>query len=122
MFNKLFAVCLLVKDFDKALKFYRDILGLTVNSQDGEFADFKLGETPLAIFSRKAAIAMFPEKYMGESGGACYGFQVADVEKSCKDLQAKGVKIFEGPKVTAWGQTVAYFQDPNNNIWEISKA
>lgn len=122
MFNKLFAVCLLVKDFDKSLKFYRDILGLTINSQDGEFADFKLGETSLAIFSRKTAIAMFPEKYMGKSGGVCYGFQVADVEKTCKNLQVKGVKIFEGPKVTAWGQTVAYFQDPDNNIWEISKA
>ena len=122
MFNKLFAVCLLVKDFDKSLKFYRDILGLTVNSQDGEFADFKLGETSLAIFSRKTATAMFPDKYMGKSGGVCYGFQVADVEKTCKNLQIKGVKIFEGPKVTAWGQTVAYFQDPDNNIWEISKA
>ena len=36
-------------------------------------------------------------------------------------LKSKGVKILEGPKKTAWGQTVAYFNDPDNNIWEISE-
>lgn len=69
MFNKLFAICLLVDDFEKSLSFYKDTLGLEVNSKEGKFADFKL----------------------------------------------------EGPKTTEWGQTVAYFKDPDGNIWEISK-
>ena len=42
MFSKLFAVCLLVEDFDKSLSFYKDTLGLEVNSQEGKFANFKL--------------------------------------------------------------------------------
>ncbi|MBM4401838.1 MAG: VOC family protein [Candidatus Cloacimonetes bacterium] len=50
MFNKLFAICLLVDDFEKSLEFYRDKLGLEVNSQEGKFANFKLGETGLAVF------------------------------------------------------------------------
>ena len=29
--------------------------------------------------------------------------------------------VFEGPKTTEWGQTVAYFKDPDGNIWEVSK-
>ena len=122
MFNKLYAACLLVDDFDKSLDFYKNILGLTVNSQEKGFVNFKLGETELAVFQKDEATAMFPKKYMGKGGGISLAFQVADVEKTCKDLQVKGVKIFEGPKVTAWGQTVAYFQDPDKNIWEISKA
>ena len=64
---------------------------------------------------------MFPRKHMGNGGGVLVGFQVTDVEKACKELKSKGVEIFEGPKKTPWGQEVAYFKDPDNNVWEISK-
>ncbi len=121
MFNKLFAVCLLVDDFNHSLSFYRDKLGLKVNSQEGEYADFKLEGTLLAIFSKRTATAMFPAEHIGKSGGAVYGFQVADVAKSCEELKVKGVEIFEGPKTTDWGQTVAYFKDPDGNLWEVSR-
>lgn len=121
MFNKLFANCLLVNDFDKSMAFYRDILGLKVNSQEGKFADFKLEGTSLAIFEKEAAVAMFPKEHMGSGGGIVLAFQVDDVNKTCEELKAKGVKVFEGPKNTEWGQTVAYFKDPDGNIWEVSK-
>ena len=121
MFKKLFAVCLLVDDFDKSFDFYKNTLRLKVNSNEGKFANFKLGETELAIFQKSEAVAMFPTKYMKSGGGAVIGFQVENVEKVCNSLEDKGVKIFEGPKKTAWGQTVAYFNDPDNNIWEVSE-
>lgn len=120
MFNKLFAVCLLVDDFDKSFSFYKDILGLEVNSQEGQFANFKLGETELAIFEKDGAVAMFSKEHMGNGGGVVIGFQTENVEEICQKLREKGVEIFEGPKKTEWGQTVAYFKDPDNNIWEIS--
>ena len=121
MFNKLFANCILVEDFDKSLRFYKGALGLEVNNQDGKFADFKLEGTSLAIFEKKSAIAMFPGKFMGKGGGIVLAFQVKNLGKACEGLNQKGVKIFEGPKVTAWGQKVAYFKDPDDNIWEISE-
>ena len=120
MFNKIFANCLLVNDFEKSLKFYRDTLGLEVNSNEGKFADFKLEGTSLAIFEKEEAVSMFPKEHMGNGGGIVLGFQVENVEKACEDLKNKGVEIFEGPKKTDWGQEVAYFKDPDNNIWEIS--
>ncbi|OGM19257.1 hypothetical protein A2685_03240 [Candidatus Woesebacteria bacterium RIFCSPHIGHO2_01_FULL_37_10] len=112
---------MLVKDFEKSLPFYRDILGLELNSQDGKFADFKLEGTSLAIFQKSDAVAMFPEKFMGNGGGIVLAFQVNDVKKTCDELKNKGVEIFEGPKTTEWGQTVAYFKDPDENIWEVSQ-
>jgi catechol 2,3-dioxygenase-like lactoylglutathione lyase family enzyme len=120
MFNKLFAVCLLVNDFNKSFNFYKKILGLKVNSHEGKFANFKLEGAELAIFQKDEATSMFPEKYMNKGGSAVIGFQVSDVKKACADLKTKGVKIFEGPKTTEWGQTVAYFNDLDGNIWEIS--
>jgi len=121
MFDKIFANCLLVNDFGRSLAFYRDVLGLQVNSQEGKFADFKLEGTSLAIFQRQAATAMFPKQHMRAGGGIVLGFQVTNVEKACRELMEKGVKIFAGPKTTAWSQTVAYFKDPDGNIWEVSQ-
>lgn len=118
--NKLYAVCLLVDDLDRSLQFYQDTLNLTVNSQDDGYVDFKLGETLLAIFQKNKAAAMFPQTHMTSGGGAVYAYQVANVAEACATLSAKGVTIFEGPKTTPWGQTVAYFKDPDNNIWEIT--
>ncbi len=120
MFDKLFAVCLLVKDFEKSLGFYKNVLGLEVNVQEDGFANFRLVGTELAIFQKDAATAMFPENHMGSTGGNLVAFQVENVENTCKDLTKKGVEIFEGPKTTPWGQTVAYFKDPDGHIWEVT--
>lgn len=120
MFNKLFAICLLVDDFEESFDFYKNTLGLTVNTHEGKFANFKLGETELAIFEKSEATSMFPTKFIGNGGGCVIGFQVDKVKKTCDKLKIKGVEIFEGPKKTAWGQTVAYFKDPDGNIWEVS--
>ena len=43
------------------------------------------------------------------------------MEEAVGQLKMKGVEIFEGPKTTPWGQKVAYFKDPDGNIWEISE-
>lgn len=121
MFKKLFAVCLLVDGFGKSLAFYKDVLGLEVDSQEGRFANFKLGQTGLAIFQKDDATAMFPKEHMKSGGGCVLGFQVDNISKACEELKSKGVKIFEGPKTTEWGQKVAYFEDPDGNIWEVSE-
>jgi len=117
----MFANCLLVNDFDKSLTFYRDILGLEINTQEGKFANFKVENIELAIMERSQATEMLPAKYMTDGGSVLLCFQVDDVAKTANDLKSKGVNFISGPKVTSWGQTVAYFKDPDNNIWEISK-
>ena len=58
---------------------------------------------------------------MGKGGGVILAIQVDNLEKSCLNLETKGVQIFAGPKTTAWGQKVAYFNDPDGNIWEVSE-
>jgi lactoylglutathione lyase len=120
MITKLFAICLLVKDLAISRDFYETKLGLLVNSQDTGFVDYKLGESPLALFEKKHATAMFPTTHMKPAGGAVIALQVADVAQKCADLQQKGVKVFEGPKQTSWGQTVAYLHDPDGHIIELT--
>ncbi len=120
MFKKMYALCLLVDDLDKSLNFYRDTLGFEVNSTDDGYVDFKLGDTLFAIFQKDKATAMFSKEHIGTGGGCVIAFPVADIEKTCSELTQKGIKIFEGPKTMSWGQTVAYFKDPDGNILEIT--
>lgn len=120
MITKMFAVCLLVKDLAKSREFYEQKLGLIVNSEDTGFVDYKLGETPLALFENEHATAMFPAKHMRPAGGAIIALSVEDVSKTCQKLEEKGIEIFEGPKLTTWGQTVAYLHDPDGYIIELT--
>ncbi len=118
--NNVYAICLLVEDLPISREFYEQKLGLVVNSTDTGFVDYKLGETPLALFEKKHASAMFLPKYMHPSGGVVIALQVDNVVKTCKELIEKDIKIFEGPKTTSWGQTVAYLHDPDGHIIELT--
>lgn len=120
MITKLFAVCLLVEDLAKSREFYEAKLGLKLNSEEAGFVDYQLGESPLALFEKKSATAMFPAQFMSPPGGSVISLQVDDVTKTCLELQKRGVKIFEGPKNTSWGQTVAYLHDPDGYIIELT--
>lgn len=120
MFKKLYALCLLVENYETSFSFYKDTLGLELHSTDTNYADFKLGETLLAIFQKNEATTMFPLEHMKSGGGAVIAFPVENVEQTCEELKRKGIIIFEGPKSMPWGQTVAYFKDPDNNILEIT--
>ncbi len=120
MITKLDAICLLVKNLTTSRDFYETKLGLTVSLTDIGFVEYKLGETPLALFEKTPATAMFPAKYMNPVGGAVIALKVDNVEKTCQELNAKDIKIFEGPKNTSWGQTVAYLHDPDGHIIELT--
>ena len=103
MFDKLYAICLLVEDYEKSLNFYKNTLGLRVNSQDKNYTDFKLGDSLFAIFQKDEAVAMFPKNHMKSGGGAVIAFPVKNVEETCKELKQKAIDIFEGPKTMPWG-------------------
>jgi len=102
------------------LAFYKDTLGLELNSQDTKYVDFKLGDSLFAVFEKGTATTMFPRSHMTTGGGCVIAFPVTDVGKTCCVLESKGVKIFEGPKRMPWGQEVAYFKDPDGNILEVT--
>lgn len=118
MFKKI-GNCLLVDDLEKSLKFYVGKLGLKIKVHDGGYVGFK--NTSFSLFQKDKAVGMFPARYMRKGGGVILAVVVKDLKKICADLKEKGVKFFEGPKTTAWGQKVAYFNDPDGNIWEVSE-
>jgi len=117
----MFANCLLVNDFKVSLAFYRDMLGLEINTQEGKFANFKVENIELAIMERSVSSELFSDTHIKGSGSILMCFQVDDVGTTYDELLKRGVNFIAKPQTTSWGQTVAYFLDPDQNIWEISE-
>lgn len=104
-------VCYMVKDFKKALEFYRDTLGLKLTEQFGEgFAEFDLGNVTLGIGSAD----MMGEKIDQPQGNATVGIAVEDVAAVVKELKEKGVEINEDVQDFPGCQMVS-IKDPSGN-------
>lgn len=109
-----------VKSLDKAMKFYRDILGLElihveeVPQENVKVAMFKVGETYIELVeptSPESAVAKFIER-KGE-GVHHIALAVEDVGEAIKELMNKGVNIiYREPKALAGGKRVVTFLHP----------
>lgn len=125
MNNKIMAIALVVSDLKKAIDFYQNKLGLKIKTNEKGFADFETQGTTLALLEQKVA-----EDLAGNKVAVNPKFTrplilawdtVENVDQLFEELKAKGVEFSTEPKTTSWGQRVAYFSDPDGNLWEISQ-
>ena len=76
-----------VAEMDKAVKFYRDVLGLKIKFESPGWSEFVTGETTLALH---------PASDKNSAGRVELGFTVPDVEAFHRDMTTKGV-LFSMP-------------------------
>ncbi|HET6516727.1 MAG TPA: VOC family protein [Nitrosopumilaceae archaeon] len=84
-------VILAVKDLDKSLKFYHEIIGLPIKNQRRSWID--LGTSGALISLHPAALT---SEHIGGSidNGITIGFLVGDINSAIEELKSKGVKIY----------------------------
>lgn len=121
---RFYAVVLYTKNFNEMVKFYKDKLGLEVRMADmeNEFIEFRLSEENiLAIVNDDAVKEMCGLEALNvtEKSQILHGIVSSDIETDIKSLKDKGVTFLHDIKTTSWGQNVAYFRDPDGNLWEI---
>jgi catechol 2,3-dioxygenase-like lactoylglutathione lyase family enzyme len=132
-----------VADLERSIRFYRDILGLTLIRRRSSDADYLGQQTGYAgVRLEVASFGLAPDclpsielaQYMthgGESrlpatnsaGSSHLCFQVADIQRTYDSLQAQGVRFKTPPvRITAGpneGGLVVYFFDPDGCILEL---
>jgi catechol 2,3-dioxygenase-like lactoylglutathione lyase family enzyme len=113
-----FRVALTVGDFEKALSFFRDALGLTVQqewpSAEGRGAVLTVREAVLEILDPKhAAFVDGIEAGRRVSGQVRFAFQVEDLEEAMTAAQASGAQLVRGPVETPWKDVNARFSGPD---------
>lgn len=107
-----------VRDWARMTAFYRDVIGLKLQSQD---KDSTLFLTPngfeIEIFDatqRPDADKVFYE----QDRPIMLGFNVADVEAAVAELKGRGVAFDMEVQTRSWGKFV-YFSDPEGNQWQL---
>ncbi len=119
-----------VDDLERAVRFYRDGLGLATEGIIGTefehgavaFFDLQAG-LKLAVFARgdlahDAEIAVSPPAPTDFSIG--HNLMSADeVDTVMAEAAKAGAKIVKKAQKTFWGGYAGYFQDPDRHLWEV---
>ena len=105
-------VILAVKDLDKSLEFYHEIIGLPIKNQRRSWID--LGKSGALLSLHPASITA---DHIGSSieNGITIGFIVGDVQSAVDELKEKGVKIYRDIVEREAGKNVI-IQDPDDYL------
>ena len=126
MIRHVASIAEIVDDVDAAARFYRDVLGIPLEWEDGaSYVDVKLpGILHFAIWSRRSAA----EATFGDAGaidrvplGFSVGFEVDSVAESSEAMNNAGWKILQEPKVEPWNQTTSRFLSPSGALFEVAE-
>ena len=116
----------IVDDMETAVAFYRDVLGLEVEWNEGTgYATAKVaGAMHFGIWSRESAA----EATLGDKEavsriplGFTVEFEVDEVQAAADTLESKGWKVLQAPRTEDWGQTTSRFLSPSGALCGVAE-
>ena len=124
-------VTLGVDDLEKALRFYRDGLGLPTEGIVGK--EFEHGAVAFFQLQPGLRLAIWPRKSIAHDTGlqvtsrSPTDFTLAhnvrskeEVDSVMAQARAAGATIVKPAHETFWGGYSGYFQDPDGHVWEVA--
>jgi catechol 2,3-dioxygenase-like lactoylglutathione lyase family enzyme len=111
-----------IHDAERALNFYRDVLGLRFVSDDSFAVVMESNATMMIRLVRTEAFTPAPYTILG--------WQVEDIESTVRELGAKGLafqrySFLQQNETGIWtspeGARVAWFHDPDGNTLSLSQ-
>ena len=112
---KLYAVRIHVTDWERALAFYSETLGMPVVFAESEmgWAELDTGEAHLALERADpddAEARLLVGRFVSVS------LQVDDIDETYEILTTRGVQFVGPPEKQPWGGVLAHFRDPDGNV------
>ncbi|KPQ22552.1 MULTISPECIES: VOC family protein [unclassified Halomonas] len=123
---KISLITLGVHDLQRAIRFYRDGLGLPEHATDSEeVAFFKTEGAWLSLFPRKALASDIGIADDAPSGfsGMTLAHNVANqdaVDQVLEQAVAAGAELIKPAEEVFWGGYSGYFRDPEGHYWEVA--
>ena len=102
MAAKLSHIIEFVADMERAVKFYRDVVGLPLKFESPGWSEFATGNVTLALH---------PASEKNPAGKLEMGFTVPDLHQFHAEMRSKGVKFSMPPSKQEFGGTLAQFVD-----------
>jgi catechol 2,3-dioxygenase-like lactoylglutathione lyase family enzyme len=119
-----------VDDLERALRFYRDGLGLPTQGIIGQ--EFEFGSVVFFDLQDNVKLAIWPRQSLSHDTGLAVshasptdlslGHNVAskaEVDTVMAQARAAGAVIVKPAQDAFWGGYSGYFQDPDQHLWEI---
>jgi catechol 2,3-dioxygenase-like lactoylglutathione lyase family enzyme len=120
-----------VDDLERALRFYRDGLGLKTEGIIG--TQFEHGAVAFFDLQAGLKLAIWPRRSIAHDSGIplagasptefTIGHNVsskAEVDAVMEQARKAGATIVKPAHDTFWGGYAGYFQDPDRHLWEIA--
>lgn len=120
-----------VDDLERAVRFYRDGLGLHTDGIVG--TEFEHGAVAFFDLEPKLKLALWPRKSLAHDCGLPVAtaspadFSIAhnvtskaEVDAVMREASAAGATIVKPPHDTFWGGYIGYFLDPDRHLWEVA--
>ncbi len=120
-----------VDDLEKALRFYRDGLGLPSQGIVGR--EFEHGAVAFFELQRGFRMALWPRDSIAHDTGlpkaprSATEFTIAhnvntreEVDAVMAQAKKAGATIVKPAGDTFWGGYTGYFQDPDGHVWEVA--
>ena len=104
--------------YEQMRNFYRDVLQLPLEHEEGEFALFRLPDG-----SKAEVFGPSDSEHTHFCTGPVAGFLVDDVQTAREALEAEGVEFIG--QVHEWeptGEAWSHFRAPDGNVYEITHA
>jgi catechol 2,3-dioxygenase-like lactoylglutathione lyase family enzyme len=127
MLPRISIITLGVKDLDRALRFYRDGLGLpTTRKAEQGIIFFQTSGVCLALYPYHELAKDISEQFVVEKTkftGITLAHNVRskeEVDDILRQAEQAGAKIEKVAAETEWGGYSGYFSDPDGYLWEIA--
>jgi uncharacterized protein len=127
---RLSVVTLAVADLERALRFYRDGLGLATDGIVG--TEFENGAVAFFDLEGGLRLALWPRASLAADTGLPVGApsptefslghnvgSVRAVDEVMAEAAAAGATVLKPARPTFWGGYAGYFQDPDGHVWEV---
>ena len=101
-----------VANRDNAVKFYRDVLGLSLKFQSPGWSEFSTGETSLSLH---------PASDKNPPGSIELGFNVANLGQFHQEMSDKGVRFSMPPTKQDFGGILAQFLDSEGRPCSVAE-
>ena len=122
MFTHVNYVMVNVSDMARAVAFYRDTLGLPLKFESPGWTEFETGASTVALHLSPGG-GQKSASFTGPVAGSCsLGFSVDDIERTSKELQARGAHFVVPPTLREEeGIRLAVFLDPDGLAISIAE-
>lgn len=120
-----------VDDLERAVRFYRDGLGLKTDGIVG--SEFEHGAVAFFDLQPGLKLALWPRRSIAHDTGLAAGkpntteFTIghnvaskAEADAVMAQAKSAGAVIVKPAQNTFWGGYAGYFQDPDGHLWEVA--